>query len=80
MDRIWILTNLREAAESLDSLIEAVEAEADPALVDAVVSAQVYSVYRKLNYAWNTRHVASDEAISEAGYDEAVQYPKDFDF
>jgi hypothetical protein len=47
-------------------------------MAEAVALAHIVFVYAKLNYAWNTRAVG-DEVIEGVRYDQAVQFPKDFD-
>jgi|LakMenEpi03Aug12_release.lakeMendotaPanAssembly.Ray.scaffolds.fasta_scaffold751981_2 hypothetical protein len=78
MDRNWFLVNLKEAKGALDDLVAEVESEEDSGMAEAVALAHIVFVYAKLNYAWNTRAVG-DEVIEGVRYDQAVQFPKDFD-
>jgi hypothetical protein len=73
MNREWVLQNLRETIEHIQSVISAVEQGRD-------VAFEVYieSIYRDLNRAWNGRDVVS---IREACQDDNLyRFPTDISF
>ncbi|HEX5514125.1 MAG TPA: hypothetical protein VFY81_06995 [Gammaproteobacteria bacterium] len=74
MDAEWILLTLRDAATSLDELIEDIDDEPDAA--HELLEERMATIYAKLNYAWNTRD-SGPAALDTVDHDELVGWPKD---
>lgn len=74
MDAEWILLTLRDAATSLDELIEDIDDEPDAA--HELLAERMATIYAKLNYAWNTRD-SGPSALDTVDHDELVGWPKD---
>jgi len=72
MNREWVLQNLRETVEHIESAIRQIESGSDTAL-----DVWIDSIYRDLNRAWNGRRIDSHLNCS----DEVLrQFPKDVTF
>ena len=74
MDADWILLTLRDAAQTLEELIEYIEDE--PEAAHELLEERMATVYARLNYAWNTRD-SGPSAIDTVDHDELVGWPRD---
>ena len=77
MNREWVLSNLREAAEELTQTIS--EIEATPDYDDGEFLVAMQHIYDHLNTAWNAREAPADRvaACSEADFFAWRQFPTD---
>lgn len=72
INRKWVLQNLRETIEHIQSAIDEIEAGKEHAL-----ETWIEFIYLDLNRAWNGRYVAD---ISKASRNNALDaFPKDID-
>jgi hypothetical protein len=76
VDKNWLIANLQDARQALESAISEVEQlESD----DELVAQQLISeVYIKLNYAWNSRGGVTDSDDAKE-YNKRIKYPRVMD-
>jgi hypothetical protein len=72
MNRNWVLQNLREAVEHLQTVIHEIESGSDVAF-----DAWIEFIYRDLNRAWNGR---SNNSHLDTSDEMLRQFPKDVTF
>ncbi len=72
MQTQYVVRNLREAAEELAKVIEAVEADNEIRFETWLVF-----VYRKLNLAWSSRNLTDDQLDkwTHSGFESRCQFP-----
>lgn len=74
MDADWILLTLRDAAATLDDLIE--DIDDDPDSAQELLEEEMAAIYVKLNFAWNTRQ-SGPAAIDNTDHDVLINWPQD---
>ena len=77
MNTKYILFNLREAREELDSTIK--EIETDNEYGEAKLSVAMMHLYHHLNTAWNARNTSDEDAnsCSDEDFNQWSGYPSD---
>lgn len=73
MNRQWVLGNLRETIDHIESAIAAIEKGNTHAL-----DSWIEFIYRDLNRAWNGRHMSFEECNDED--DRIRRFPRDVNF
>ena len=72
-NRMWVLGNLRETIEHIESAIEGIEAGKNVALED-----WIEFIYRDLNRAWNGRRLTVKQCQERE--QQIRSFPTDIDF
>ncbi|HEX6993788.1 MAG TPA: hypothetical protein VF339_06535 [Gammaproteobacteria bacterium] len=79
LNKAYILFQLREAAESIRTLIQ--EIEDDPDYDIGAYTVDMMHLYHHVNTAWNARYSTKEEsdACSEEDYERWRRYPNDLE-
>jgi hypothetical protein len=79
MNREWILSNLKEAHEELQGVIEGFEKRSDYDIGEYYVA--MMHLYHHLNMAWNSKDASEKEVstCSEENFSKWRQFPSDID-
>ena len=72
INRKWVIENLRETMEHIESAIQGLKQGSDHAL-----DTWIPFIYLDLNRAWNGRHI--HDIASVGGDNSLTQYPTDID-
>lgn len=79
MNRKYVLYNLREAVEALNTMIRNIESDAE--YCTGVFDGEMRHLYWHMNTAWNARDVSDEHAkqCNREDFNAWVQFPEDLD-
>lgn len=74
-NKTWVLGNLRETAEHIESAVKLIE---ETGRGESVLEAWIEFIYRDLNRAWNGRNMTIAEC--QANDEQIRSFPPDIEF